>query len=154
MDRAGALTFLDVRYGAYLLQVGRDDSEGDLGFILDEALQYLSVPEADIATWSSETTAGDQDMRVMLAYRFMLQVVRDLGPTQFDVSIDGEGSFKLSQIRAAAERDLALAESAVRQRFRTLGIVPNAEDGIANPFVTLDHNFLTEDPWVVAESIS
>jgi hypothetical protein len=145
MNRAEAATFVGERYGVYLAAVGRaaTDSAGNLKAAIDDALRALGYVAADIPAAEPTDPEAEEDLRVQVVYRAMAQVVRDLG-TKMDVGLDGIGSFKLSQQRAAAERDLAIAEVAVLERFGTLGAV--FADG--DPFVTIDLNFL--DDWVVA----
>jgi hypothetical protein len=56
------------------------------------------------------------------------------------VSSQGD-SIRLSQIRAAAEKDLMTAAAAVMDRFGALGMVSTSD---ADLFTTLDFNFLEE----------
>lgn len=142
MDRAGAATYIEQRYGEYLDTTGRvaaDTPEG-LGTQMDDALRHLGVPDAVIPVWAGATPEADQDMRVQLEYRVMVQVVRDLGST-FDISSEGD-SLRLNQIRANAIQDLGFAKAAVIQRFGTIGIVSATND---NPFVTLNLNYLDDE---------
>lgn len=142
MDRADAAVYVGERYGQYLLAVTRDatDTAGDLASVIDDAFRYLGVASADLATAETSGEEADEDLRVQVAYRSMQQIVRDLGATSFDISTGGD-SFKLSQLRAAAEKDLAEAKAAVLERFGTLGVVP-AEG--SSPFVSLDLNYLDD----------
>jgi len=143
MDRADAAVYVGERYGQYLLAVTRDatDTAGDLAAaVIDDAFRYLGVASADLATAETSGEEEDEDLRVQLAYRALRQIVRDLGATSFDISTGGD-SFKLSQLRAAAEKDLAEAKAEVMDRFGTLGVVP-AEG--SSPFVSIDLNYLDD----------
>jgi len=142
MDRDDAAEFVGDRYGQYLLAVTRDatDTAGDLASVIDDAFRALGVVAADLATASTDGEEADEDLRVQVSYRAMQQIVRDLGATSFDISTGGD-SFKLSQLRAAAEKDLAEAKAAVLERFLTLGVVP-AEG--ADPFNYIDLNYLDD----------
>lgn len=142
MDRSDAATFVGERYGQYLLAVTRDatDTVGDLKSVIDDAFRALGYVAADIPTATTDGEEADEDLRVQVAYRAMQQIVRDLGATSFDYS-DPDGSYKLSQLRAAAVVDLAEAKDAVLERFGTLGIVP--ADG-SSPFISLDLNYLDD----------
>lgn len=148
MDRSEAVAFLDDRYSDYLTAASRDatDLSGKtLKSAIDDAFRALGVASADLATAETSGEEEDEDLRVQLAYRAMQQIVRDLGATSFDISTGGD-SFKLSQLRAAAEKDLAEAKTAVLDRFGTLGVVP-AEG--SSPFVSIDLNYLDDDCLVV-----
>lgn len=144
MTRADAAAFLAARYGGYLTAANRaaTDTPGALGEVIDDALRALGVAEADLATATSADATEDADWRVQLAYRAMAQLSRDLGAANFDASIGGD-SYKLSQVRAAAEKDLALAASAVLERFGTLGVIPSEDVALV---WTLDLNYLADDP--------
>jgi hypothetical protein len=145
VNRAEAVTYLADRYGEYLSAASRaatDASGKTLRPVLDDAFRALGYVAADIPTATTDGEEADEDLRVQAAYRAMQQISRDLGATSFDLSTGGD-SFRLSQVRAAAEKDLQLATDAVLDRFGTLGIVTGESD---NPFVTIDLNFLTE-PW-------
>ncbi len=101
-----------------------------VAFVWDDALRHYDFgPGHPLAP-----------VRVQLAYRALRQIVRDLGATSFDISTGGD-SFKLSQLRAAAEKDLAEAKAEVMDRFGTLGVVP-AEG--SSPFVSIDLNYLND----------
>lgn len=141
MNRAEAATFVGERYGVYLAAVGRaaTDTAGNLKAAIDDALWALGYLAVDIPTVAPTEPEAEEDLRVQVVYRAMAQIVRDLA-TKIDVSIDGD-SYKLSQRRAAAEKDLAAAEALVLTRFGTLGVVASDD---ANPFVTIDLNFLDD----------
>ena len=142
MNRDDAAEFVAERYSQYLLAVTRDaeDSVGNLKSVIDDAFRALGYVAADIPTAETDGEEADEDLRVQVAYRAMQQIVRDLGATSFDISTGGD-SFKLSQLRAAAEKDLAEAKAEVLDRFGTLGVVP--ADG-ASPFVSIDLNYLND----------
>lgn len=143
MNRTEAATFVGERYGAYLAAVGRSatDSDGNLKPAIDDALRALGYATADLPAAEPTETEAEEDLRVQVAYRTMAQVSRDLGATNFDITVP-DGSFKLSQLRGAAEADLVKAANEVIARFGTLGVV--ASDG-DNPFATLDMNFLEDE---------
>lgn len=118
MTRDEAAAYLGARFGTYLTAVGRTavDSAGNLREVLDDALRMLgliSVPT---------TTTGDEDWRVQLEYRLLLQITRDLGGTSFNISSQGD-SITLYQLRQSAKEDLDIARAAVLARFRTVGVV-------------------------------
>jgi len=142
VNRAEAADWVGERYGQYLLAVSREaeDSAGNLKSPIDDALRALGYVAADIPTATTSGEEADEDLRVQLAYRALQQIVRDLGATSFDISTGGD-SFKLSQLRAAAEKDLAEAKAEVMARFGTLGVVP-AEG--SSPFVSIDLNYLDD----------
>lgn len=142
MNRDDAAEFIGERYSQYLLAVTREaeDSAGNLKPVIDDAFRALGYVAADIPTATTDGEEADEDLRVQVAYRSMQQIVRDLGATSFDISTGGD-SFKLSQLRAAAEKDLAEAKAAVLERFGTLGVVP-AEG--SSPFVSIDLNYLDD----------
>lgn len=143
MNRAGAVDFLNDRYSDYLSAASRaasDASGKTLKPVIDDAFRALGYVAADIPTATTDGEEADEDLRVQVAYRAMAQIVRDLGATSFDLSTGGD-SFKLSQLRAAAEKDLAEAKTAVLERFGTLGVVP-AEG--SSPFVSIDLNYLND----------
>lgn len=143
MNRAEAATFVGERYGVYLAAVGRaaTDSAGNLKAAIDDALRALGYLEVDLPTAEPTDPEAEEDLRVQVVYRAMAQIVRDLG-TKMDVSLAGD-SYKLSQRRTAAEKDLEAAAMAVLERFGTLGVVVSDD---SDPFVTIDLNFL--DDWV------
>jgi hypothetical protein len=145
VNRADVATFVGERYGAYLAAVGRaaTDSDGNLKAVIDDALRALGYATEDIPTAEPTEAEAEEDLRVQVAYRTMAQVSRDLGATNFDISVP-DGSFKLSQLRGAAEADLVKAANEVIARFGTLGVVASDSD---NPFATIDLNFL-DDVWV------
>lgn len=143
MNRSEAVAFLDERYSDYLSAASReasDDAGKTLKPVIDDAFRALGYVAADIPTATTDGEEADEDLRVQVAYRAMAQIVRDLGATSFDLSTGGD-SFKLSQLRAAAEKDLAEAKTAVLERFGTLGVVP-AEG--SSPFVSIDLNYLND----------
>ena len=142
MTRDDAATYLGTRIGAYLTAVSRtaEDSDGNLAGVIDDALRALGTAAADLATAAPEGETEEEDFRVQLTYRALLQIVRDLGATYFNVSTGGD-SFALNQVRAAAEKDLALAEKAVLERFGTLGVVPSGDAGAV---WSIDLNFLAD----------
>lgn len=142
MNREDAAEFVGDRFGQYLLAVTRDatDTVGNLKAAIDDAFRALGYVAADIPTATTSGEEADEDLRVQVAYRAMQQISRDLGATSFDLSTGGD-SFKLSQLRAAAEKDLAEAKAEVLERFGTLGVVP--ADG-ASPFVSIDLNYLND----------
>jgi hypothetical protein len=146
VNRADGATFVGQRLGAYLSAVGRaaTDSAGNLQPVIDDALRALGTAAADLATAEPDGEDAEEDFRVQLTYRAMVQIVRDLGTT-FNVSTGGD-SFALNQMRAAAEKDLELAAAAVLARFGTLGVVAGELD---SPFATIDLNILVDD-WVMA----
>lgn len=144
MTRDEVALYVSERLGAYLSATSRaatDSGAGGLTPAIDDALRALGYAAADIPTAAPTDAADEEDLRVQTLYRVMLQVVRDMGATLFDLST-GVDSFKLSQLRAAAEKDLALAASAVLERFGTVGIVASDSD---SPFVTIDLNYLQDD---------
>lgn len=132
------------RYGAYLAAVGREPtySTNNLKPPIDDAYLALGYAEADIATLDLTDVDAVNDLKAMAAYTAMAQIVRDLGAKAFDIGTSSGSSFKLNQRRAAAEKDLALAEAAVVAR--GLSPVPLSEAG---GITTLDLNFL-EPSWV------
>lgn len=142
MDRADGVAYLDARLSAYILAVGRTatDDTANLGPAVDDALRALGTAAADLATAEPEGEPAEEDFRVQLTYRALLQIVRDLGATYFNVATSGD-SFSLNQVRVAAEKDLALAEQAVVERFGTTGIVPTGDSGAV---WTIDLNFLAD----------
>jgi hypothetical protein len=142
MNRADAVSFLAPRYAKYLATVARtaSDVSGGLKEPIDDAFVALGTVLADVPTAQTLDAEGDEDLRVQLNYRLMLQLVRDLA-TNMDVSSQGD-SIRLSQIRAAAEKDLMTAAAAVMDRFGTLGAISISDD--ADLFTTLDLNFLEE----------
>ena len=151
MNRADAAAFIGQRYGAYLSAVTRtaEDSPGNLAPVIDDAFRALGYVAADIPTAETDGSAeADEDLRVQVAYRAMAQISRDLGATSFDLSTGGD-SFKLSQLRAAAEKDLAAAKAEVLERFGTVGMIASDD---SSPFVTIDLSFLDDrgTEWVVA----
>jgi hypothetical protein len=141
VNRADGATYLGQRLGAYLSAVNRTaaDSSGNVQSVIDDALRALGYAAADIATAAPAGEEGEEDFRVQLIYRAMVQIVRDLG-TVFNLSTSGD-SFSLNQMRTAAEKDLHLAAAAVLERFGTLGVVASDDD---TPFVTIDLNFLDD----------
>lgn len=149
MNRADAASYLGARYGAYITAVARtaEDSAANLGPVIDDALRALGYAAADLAAAEPSGEDAEEDFRVQLAYRAMLQIGRDLGATYFNVSTGGD-SFALNQVRIAAEKDLALAERAVLERFGTLGVVSG--DGTA--FWSIDLNFLADPDELAAAS--
>lgn len=148
MNRADAATYIGERFGAYLLAAPRTatDSAGNLKAPIDDAFRALGYAAADIATAETDGEEADEDFRVQVSYRAMVQVVADMGATYLDVTVGD--SFKLSQPEAAAERMLKRTEAAVLERFGTLGVVA---DDDSNSFVALDLNFLDEryEDWAV-----
>ncbi len=144
MTRAEAATFLGERFSAYLDAVSRTatDSAGNLKPIIDDALRFLGYTAAAIPTAAPTDPEDEEDLRVQVAYRAMAQISRDLA-TSFDVSTGGD-SYRLSQMRAAAEKDLAIAALAVFERFGTLAIV--SSDG-SSARMTIAYDFLDE-AWV------
>jgi hypothetical protein len=142
MNRADAVSFLAPRYAKYLATVARtaSDVSGGLKEPIDDAFVALGTVLADVPTAQTLDAEGDEDLRVQLSYRLMAQLVRDLA-TNMDVSSQGD-SIRLSQIRAAAEKDLMTAAAAVMDRFGTLGAISISDD--ADLFTTLDLNFLEE----------
>lgn len=144
MDRVDIAAYIGARYGAYLDAVSRTaaDSAGNLQAPIDDALRALGFAEDELATAETITAESDEDLRVQAAYHTMAQVVRDLRATIFDVNTGGD-SFRLSQIRAAAESELAELRDAVMARFGTLGVVADS----SAVFATIDTNRLMERPW-------
>lgn len=139
MNRASATTYLATRFGQYLSAASRPatDSTGALKEIIDDALFALGVTDADLLTWQTTDPDGAEDVRAQLAYRALLQLNRDLA-VQFDVSSQGD-SVRLSQMRAAAEKDLAIAEEVVIARFGTILAVASDTSSL---ITTLDLNYL------------
>ncbi len=140
MTRAEAAAYIGERWGEYLLAVDRTASDGSgktLKPALDDSLRALGYAAVDIPTAAPTDPEDEEDLRVQVAYRAMAQISRDLA-TSFDVSTGGD-SYRLSQMRAAAEKDLALAALAVLERFRTLAVV--STDG-RNAVTTLEYDFL------------
>jgi hypothetical protein len=148
VNRAEVAAFVGERYGAYLAAVGRSatDSAGNLKSAIDDALRALGYATVDLPTAEPTDPEGEEDLRVQVAYRTMAQVSRDLGATNFDITVP-DGSFKLSQLRAAAEADLVKAANEVSARFGTLGVVLSDSD---TPFGTMDLNFLEDEMLVEA----
>ena len=143
MNRTEAVAYLDDRFADYLSAASRDASDDTgktLKPVIDDAFRALGYVAADIPTATTDGEEADEDLRVQLAYRALRQIVRDLGATSFDISTGGD-SFKLSQLRAAAEKDLAEAKAEVLDRFGKLGVVP-AEG--SSPFVSIDLNYLDD----------
>ena len=138
MNRTEAAAYVGERLGAYLTAAGRTaaDSAGNLKGVIDDALRALGYGEDELATAETTTAAATEDLRVQVLYRTLVQIVRDLGAQMFDLS-SPEASLKLSQLRVAAEKELARAEAAVIARFSTTEIV--TEGG---GLVSVDLNFL------------
>lgn len=133
------------RLGGYLSAANRAPTDGggaSLTPAIDDTLRALGYAEEDIATAEPTEAEAVEDVRVQLIYRALLQLVRDLGATMFNVGTGGD-SYSLRAIRDAAYQDVQLAQTAVLERFGTLGIVPSDAD---NPFITIDTNYL-EDSW-------
>lgn len=145
MDRADAVEFLEDQYGKYLGVVKRlpQDTAGNLKGIIDAAFRALGVASADLTSASTDDEESDEDLRVQVAYRAMLQIVRDLGATAINVSLASGDSFSLNQIRAAAEKDLAEAKAAVLARFGTLGMIGGDGDELSG-FLTIDTNYRSD----------
>jgi len=145
VNRADGATYVGQRLGAYLSAVNRTaaDSAGNLQPVIDDALRALGYGAADIATAAPAGDEDEEDFRVQLAYRAMVQIVRDLG-TIINVSTGGD-SFSLAGIRANAEKDLLSAAADVLLRFGTLGVVGGDGDDV---FATIDLNML-DDSWLV-----
>lgn len=145
MNRADGATYLGQRLGAYLSAVNRTaaDSAGNLSSVIDDALRALGYAAADVPTAAPAGDEDEEDFRVQLTYRALVQIVRDLGTT-FNVSTGGD-SFALNQMRASAEKDLASAADDVLLRFGTTGVVAGDD---ADVFVTIDENVL-DDSWLV-----
>ena len=127
MDRADAADYLGERFANYLAFVERSatDTTGNLKPVIDDALRILGYGD-DLAVASSADDEVAEDWRVQLDYRLLRQVLRDLGTLAINISTGGE-SFGLQQVRASAERDLAIAEAAVLARFGTLGTVTTSD---------------------------
>lgn len=144
MIRDDAVDFLDDQYGKYLKAVKRLplDTTGNLKGIIDAAFRALGVASADLLTASTDGEEEDEDLRVQVAYRAMEQIVRDLGATAIDVTLASGDSYRINQLRAAAEKDLLTAKAAVIDRFGTLGPVlgEDAPFGIT----TINLNYLKE----------
>jgi hypothetical protein len=138
VNRAGLAANLGARLGAYLTATTRTASDAGAGTLtpaIDDALRALGIAYADLATATADDDETTDDWIVQGTYRALLQIKRDLGATFFDVTVGD--SFNLSQVRAAAEKDLADAETAVLDRFRTLGVVSG--DGGAVWSLDLNH---------------
>lgn len=139
MNRAGLATNLGARLGAYLTATTRTASDAGTGTLapaIDDALRALGIAYADLATATADTDEVIDDWVVQGTYRALLQIKRDLGATFFDITVGD--SFKLSQVRVAAEKDLADAEAAVLERFGTTGVV----SGDGGPLWSIDLNYL------------
>ena len=132
--RAEIATWIGLRYGRYLDAVGRlpEDSPEGLGPALDDSERALGGPAYPLAFEDQE------DMLLQASYRTMEQVVRDMGPEFFNVSVSGN-SFSLQQVRAAAEKDLASLKEEMTLAF---GSISGGGGGI----ITMDLNYLTERP--------
>jgi hypothetical protein len=141
VNRDDGATFLGERFGAYLDVVLRTatDTAGNLMPVIDDALRALGTVAADLATAAPAGEDAEEDFRVQLAYRAMLQVVRDMG-NLFNLSTAGD-TFQLRQMRENAEKDLAIAKEAVLERFGTLGVVASDSDVFV---ATIDLNFLED----------
>ena len=110
MGRADAVTFLSNKYGRYVAAVGMaaTDTDDDLKEPIDEALRALAVAEGDLAT----AVVADADMpafRALLKVKGLEQIASAAGAL-FDVGVRGD-SFRLSQLRAAIDKDLIRALS-------------------------------------------
>lgn len=149
MNRAEAAAYVGERLGAYLVAASRTaaDSAGNLKPVIDDALRALGYAAAAVPTAAPSGEDAEEDFRVQLVYRTLLQVVRDLGPTHFAVGASGD-SFALNQVRIAAEKDVALAEKAVLERFGTLGVV----GGDGGAVWSIDLNFLADPDELAAAS--
>lgn len=126
MTRDELATWVGARYGAYLESVDRlaVDEPGDLEEPISDAYELLGYLPADIATAAPVEPSPIADARVMAAYTTMVQVVRDLG-TSFDLSSEGD-NYRLSQMLAAAERELQRTAAAVLERGLSLTLVGDA----------------------------
>lgn len=123
MTRAELAAWVGARYAAYLDAVSRSatDDVGDLKEPIDDAYELLGYIASDIPTAAPTESSPIADARVMTSYTTMLQVVRDLG-TSFDLSSEGD-SYRLSQMLAAAEKELGRATVAVLERGLYLTLV-------------------------------
>lgn len=139
MTRAELAAWIGARYGAYLSAASRPatDAPGGLKEPMDDALLALGYLEANLATAAPTESVAVADLRAAGAYFTMVQVVRDLG-VLFDLGTSSGGNYRLSQMRAAAEKDLAQAEAVMLSR--GLPTTPETSDsGVA----VWDLNFLT-----------
>lgn len=133
-NRAEIADWIGQRYGRYLDAVGRpaaDDPAG-LGPALDDAERALGV-----ASYPLVDPEDQEDMLLHASYRAMEQVVRDMGPEFFNVSVSGN-SFSLQQVRAAAEKDLASLKEEMVLAFGSVS-------GRGGPIV-MELNYLTPRP--------
>lgn len=144
MTRDEAVTFIGTRFAAYLANANRTaaDTTGNLKEIIDDAFRVLGFAAADWPTAETSGEEADEDLRVQLPYRTLEQVCRDIGATFFDVTVGD--SFKLSQVRAACDKDLERAAKAVVERFGTVGIVDSDDGGIT----VIDLNYLADEALV------
>jgi hypothetical protein len=140
MTRDEVADYIGERYGALLAEVGRsaDDSAGNLQSVIDDAFRALGYLESELATAAPTEPEEVTDVRIQALYRAIVQIRRDLA-TRFDVSIAGD-SYRLSQVKAAVDTEVVLAEAAVLERFGTLGVVITGDD--ASPFVTIEEQML------------
>jgi hypothetical protein len=147
MNRDQAAFYVGEHFGQYLTQVAREatDTPGNLAAVIDDALRALGYVSADIPSAEPTLPESEEDLRVQLDYRTMLQVVRDLGVLA-NIASEGD-SIQLRQIRENAEKDLAITAQAVLERFKTLGVVSSTSDDA--PFGLIDLNY-NDDPLVLA----
>lgn len=143
MTRDEAAAYIGERLGAYVSAVSRTatDSAGNLMPAIDDALRVLGYADADLASAAPTNATDVEDFRIQLIYRALLLITRDLGATFFDVTVGD--SFKLSQVRVAAEKDLAIAAAVVLARFGTLGVVDG--DAVGDGLSIMDLNYLGDE---------
>lgn len=125
MTRADLAAWIGERYGAYLDAASRSatDSAGNLKAPIDDALMTLGYAEAALPTVVITETSPIADARAATAYQVMSQIVRDLA-VLFDLGTSGGGNYRLSQMRAAAEKDLLSAQAAAEARGLPLTVEP------------------------------
>jgi hypothetical protein len=143
MTRDELALWLGNRFDRYLTTVVREatDTPGNLEAVINDTLRALGVAYADLSTAVASTDTQIDDWTVQGSYRAMLQFKRDLGGTVFDVATGGD-SFKLSQLRISAEKDLEDTKAAVLERFDTLGPVTASD---ASSVWVMDFNYLVPD---------
>ena len=147
MTRDDLAVWLGNRFDRYLTTVSRlaEDSPGNLEAVIDDTLRALGVTYLDLPTAVTGSDTEIDDWTIQGSYRAMLQFKRDLGGTVFDVTTGGD-SFKLSQLRIAAEKDLEDTKDAVLERFGTIGTVTPSD---ASPFWVMDLNTMVPDAEVL-----
>lgn len=136
MTRDEAAAHVGQRYGQYLTVVGRmaEDSTGNLKAPIDDALRGLGLTAVQLTDAESDDEEG---FIAQVEFHVLRQVVRDLGPTNFDVTLR-DNSFKLDQLWKHAQADLEAAEA------RVIELFGSTSGSQGSPIVSLDLNFLQE----------